>query len=271
MKYIESKQNQLLKKARSLSQRKYRNEHGEFIVEGKRAVHDLIPTKLLLHIIIEERLFLTGEATHIIDLASVYDVPVHIIKESIPHQLALTETTQGIWAIGVRKEWSYAQLVETLKSESTQPVSLWIFLDRIQDPGNLGTIIRTALGAGAAGIIMTKGSVDLYNPKVVRSTMSAISKVPIYTNIDEEEAKALLTMPFVTSYALSPSAKASYEKVDYKGHVLLLLGNEGNGLDDCYLSIAHEQIKIPLLGEIESLNIAIAGAITMYKAIEKNF
>ena len=144
-------------------------------------------------------------------------------------------------------------------------------LDRIQDPGNLGTIIRTADAFGVDGILISEGSVDGYNPKVVRATMGSIFRVNILhikksLNILEE-----LKNRGIKIYSTSLQGKNYIQEINFKIPSLLIIGNESKGVSDELLNMAHSLIKIPMVGKAESLNAAVASSIIMYEAMKQRF
>jgi TrmH family RNA methyltransferase len=150
---------------------------------------------------------------------------------------------------------------ELLKVENPH----FMVLDNLQDPGNLGTIVRTAEGAGVDAVFMSKDTVDIYNPKVIRSTMGSIYRMPVIyvddvlTLLDEFKAKG------IKSYAAHLDGKNSYDQEDYAGGSAILIGNEGNGLRDEVSNAADIWVKIPMLGQVESLNAAIAASVMMFE------
>ena len=141
-----------------------------------------------------------------------------------------------------------------------------IVLDHLQDPGNLGTIFRTAEGAGVTGIIMNQESVDIYNPKTIRSTMGSIYRMPFCYTADLADAVRFLKAKGVRTYAAHLEGICDYDKEDYQKPCAFLIGNEGNGLTQEIAELADTYIKIPMKGEVESLNAAIAASVLMFEA-----
>ncbi|CDT31666.1 spoU rRNA Methylase family protein [Clostridioides difficile P31] len=139
-----------------------------------------------------------------------------------------------------------------------------MILDRIQDPGNMGTIIRTADSAGVDAIIALKGCVDIYNPKVIRSTMGSIFDMNIIDASQDETVDMLKSLDFniVSSYL---NTENFYDKIDYGSKVALVIGNEANGINEELVSKSDILVKIPIYGKAESLNAAISSAILMYE------
>ena len=144
---------------------------------------------------------------------------------------------------------------------------MYLLLDQVQDPGNVGTVIRTAIAAGVNGIFLTAGSVDVYNPKTVRSAMNGLSLIPIYQNLTMEDVKSLLSDFSLHSYALCPNATAAYHEVPYERPVVLVFGNEGNGIREEIIELCTQTVTIPMKGNIDSLNLSVAAALTMYQVM----
>lgn len=138
-------------------------------------------------------------------------------------------------------------------------------LEDIQDPGNMGTILRTAEGAGMSGVILSKGCVDVFNPKVVRSTMGGLFRVPFYVCEDVVSEMVDLHGRGFSFYAAHLQGKENYCRVSYDGKVGILIGNEAKGLSDPVADLADVKVKIPMEGELESLNAAVSAALFSYE------
>ena len=142
---------------------------------------------------------------------------------------------------------------------------LFLILEDIQDPGNLGTMIRTGEGAGVDGILMSKGTVDIYNPKTIRSTMGSLYRVPFLYTGDLTQTIGQLQKTGIRVYAAHLKGTKSYREPDYAEGAAFLIGNEGNGLKEETAALADEYIRIPMQGKLESLNAAVAAALLMYE------
>ena len=151
---------------------------------------------------------------------------------------------------------------EILKSD--RPAHLMV-LENLQDPGNLGTILRAGEGAGITGLIMSRDTVDIYNPKVIRSTMGSVFRVPFFYTDDLEQTVLDLKARGIRVFAAHLAGKNNYEQEDYTGNTAFLIGNEGNGLTEKLSSMADTWVKIPMAGKVESLNAAIAASILMFE------
>ena len=140
-----------------------------------------------------------------------------------------------------------------------------LVLDNLQDPGNLGTIFRTAEAAGVTGIILSRDCVDIYNPKVIRSTMGAVFRVPFLYAEDLQGTIGELKREGIKVYAAHLKGRKAYDQEDYREGCAFLIGNEGNGLRDEIAECADHYVIIPMLGRAESLNAAVAAAVLMFE------
>ena len=236
---------QLQKKSR------YRNENQQFVAEGIKMVLET-PDRLLVKVYVSE--------SFRPDLAAAAWLgarPHEIVCDKVFRELSQTQTPQGILAV-VRMV--HRDFDELLKGSS------FVVLDMLQDPGNLGTILRTAEGAGVDAVIMNSTCVDIYNPKVVRSTMGALYRVK-FIYVDDLTA-ALMRMKDAGTrlYAAHLKGEKDYYAADFTGKCGFLIGNEANGLSYGTAAMATEYIKIPMSGQVESLNAAMAAGILMYEA-----
>lgn len=172
-----------------------------------------------------------------------------------------TKTPQGILAVAERKEYRMRDILGAEPGKAHVLV-----LDNLQDPGNLGTIFRTAEAAGVTGIILSSDCVDIYNPKVVRSTMGAVLRMPFLYTEDLPGTIRELKAGGILVYAAHLEGKRAYDEEDYTTGCAFLIGNEGNGLRDEVAECADRRILIPMCGKAESLNAAVAAAVLMFEA-----
>lgn len=183
-----------------------------------------------------------------------------IVADNVFKNMSDTVTPQGIMAIVKQKKY---ELSDILKSGQKQ---VFMVLEGVRDPGNMGTIIRTGEGAGIAGIIVNKETVDVYNPKVIRSTMGSIYRVPIVISEDLGVTLDEMANSGVTLFAAHLKGEVYYTDGHFNGSTAFLIGNEANGLSENISKKANKLIKIPMEGEVESLNASVAAAILMYEA-----
>lgn len=256
--YIQSKDNKTIKHIISLQQRKYRQKFGEYTVEGIRAVTDIGKKDFLRSILIREskRSELEPLVQKGFTVSSVY-----VVQDPIFDKIEHSVNGQGI--LGIAKK-----CVNDLHSLIVED-GLYVALDGVQDPGNLGTIIRTAVAAGAKGIFLLKGTVDPYNEKCVRSTMSALCNIPIFEDVTLSEFYDFIKDNTIKTYVTLLENAKPYHTISYPKRTMIILGNEGNGVSREIIEMCDQAITIPMYGDIESLNVSIAAALCMYKVREQ--
>lgn len=267
MEFISSPNNDRVKNVAKLAQSaKERKYAGKYIVEGLRMVQE-IPMDALdsiyftqeffdKHIMTNDRLILLVNSA--LDRGRCFKVTDQVIKK-----MTNTETPQGIVAVVKMRN---SALEDILGDGSEKPLIL--ILERIQDPGNMGTIIRSAEGAGVTGILVSYDSVDIYSPKVVRSTMGSIFRKNIVTTFDLIGDIGRLREHGVEIYGMHLNGSSMYE-ADLTKPVAFLIGNEGAGLSDAVSKTASSLIRIPMKGEVESLNAAISATLITYEALRQ--
>jgi TrmH family RNA methyltransferase len=184
------------------------------------------------------------------------------VAENVFEKLSETKTPQGVLAVVRMQEYKLEKLLMIKKNP------LFLVLENLQDPGNLGTILRTAEGAGVDGILMSRDTVDIYNPKVVRSTMGSLFRMPFVYTDDIKQTVEMLKTAGVKVYAAHLAGEEFYEK-DYRTGTAFLIGNEGNGLTEGLTALADEKIRIPMEGKVESLNAAIAATLMAYEVLRQ--
>lgn len=182
-----------------------------------------------------------------------------LVSPEVMKRAADTQTPQG--ALIVLKQPQYS-LEEILSVKD----GLYLVLEDLQDPGNLGTILRTGEGAGISGVIMSRETVDIFNPKTIRSTMGSIYRVPFIYVETLNEVLAKMKKKGIATYAAHLSGKDYYSAFSFKGSTAFLIGNEGNGLKKETADLADHYLKIPMEGQVESLNAAIAASLLVYEA-----
>lgn len=182
-----------------------------------------------------------------------------LVSDEVFSKMSDTKTPQGVLCL---VKWPQYTLEDLL----TRKNGIFVVLEDLQDPGNLGTIIRTGEGAGIAGVIMTRETVDIFNPKTIRATMGSIYRVPFVYVEDIGEAIDRLKAAGVAVYAAHLKGQQYYDAFDYTKGSAFLIGNEGNGLKEQTADRADTYVKIPMAGQVESLNAAIATTLFMYEA-----
>ena len=257
MQVITSKDNEMVKQIRKLKEKKYRDETGCFIVEGIKLVKEALQEKMKIQtIVICEECVQDGTLSQ--------NLLYEIAKQNCIYVSAkifglLTDVTnpQGILAV------VYKPVLKEQKENKKE--EMLIALDGIQDPGNLGTILRTLDSAGMHQILLSKDTVDPYNPKVVRSTMGGIYRIQIkqVENLVEEYQKGGYKVSVTSLQAEKNIYQADYHKK------IIVIGNEANGVSKEVAELADEKIKIPMLGKAESLNAAVATSMIVYEYVRR--
>jgi len=227
---------------------KIRKETKTYIVEGMKMCAEA-PADMIL----ETYMTKSFEAQH---REWLQGQSYEVIEDKLFEKLSDTKTPQGIMRVLRQQHYS----LDTVLNKG----DLYVVLEDIQDPGNMGTIMRTAEGAGVSGIIMSKGCVDIYNPKTIRSTMGSIYRVPFVHTDSISEAIEEVKRRGVKVYAAHLKGEQYYDDIEYR-RAAFLIGNEGNGLREETAALADTYIKIPMQGQVESLNAAVATAILMYE------
>ncbi len=259
---IESMANAQMKKIQKLKKSaRFRRQESCFLVEGFKMVEEALRYQKASVVYLSEEITSQWKQ-RMRGLNNVERVTVEVVSASVFRQISDTENPQGIMALVDMPTYVREELLE-------KPETSLICLEDIQDPGNLGTILRTAEGAGMTAVVMTKGCVDLFNPKVVRSTMGAMFRVPFYI-VDSmtEEVKQLRSQGF-TIYSSQLDGSCNFTECQYQGNIGILIGNEANGIRPETSEVADKKIHIPMEGEVESLNAAVSAALLMYEVHRK--
>jgi len=275
MEYITSVNNPLIKKIKSLKVKKYRELNGLFFIEGKRFVEEaLLSGADIEHIIVSREMEKDTEISRLITMGREKAKEIIAVSQNVLNEISDTTTPQGILAVVKMKKYSLEDIVPEENDNlcdniKENPCRHYVILDGIQDPGNMGTIIRTADAAGFNGVIVSKGCVDLYNPKVLRSTMGSVFHIPVYFSDDLAETLDKLKSRAVKIYASHLNATKNYYEVDMTRNAAIIIGSEANGISDISVEMADELIKIPMPGKAESLNASVAAGLLMYETIRQ--
>ena len=260
---ITSAANQQMKNLSALMKKsKERKKQKLFVVEGPKMCFEA-PKDWVWHIYVAES-FWKNEQTkmqliqYLDKNGLMFEEVCDTVADSVFHSVSDTQTPQGIMAVLHLPKYELADL---MNGENTH----LLILESIQDPGNLGTMVRTGEGAGISGILMNQTTVDLFNPKTVRSTMGSLYRVPFYVVEDLGETIRNLQSKGVRVFAAHLKGTKSYDEPDYRTATAFMIGNEGNGLSDEIADLADCYIRIPMEGQVESLNAAISATLLMYE------
>ncbi len=272
MKQIQSTENPIIKRAMSLKQRKGREEEGAYLIEGLNLCREGLGRADDMEVLlIRESSYSQGtdkELATIIELSRKKSVKAVLLEDKIFDRLMDTQTPQGLAAIMRCRFFDEDGFFEA--SNAVSPGNLLV-LDRIQDPGNAGTLLRTAEAAGCGGIIALKGTVDLYSPKVVRAAAGSLFRLPLLLSEDPGEMVKLLHSRGKRVVVATPYCSSYYFRVPMDGDMAFVIGNEAGGVSKTFLDMSDIRIKIPMQNPVESLNAAVAGGILMYEAFRQNF
>ena len=252
VKELKSKENRIYKECQKLSQKKYRDREGRYLIEGPN--------------LIEEALLNGADTEYILfdelkEFETETRVPVYKVDHKLFEKLSQTETSQGILA--VVKKTDHRENLKNIMKEGNNIV----VLDRLQDPGNIGTIIRTAEGAGYSAVVVMKGTADIYSPKTIRAAAGSVFRIPIIHVQNNRELRSLADEYGKNLLVTSLQGDSYYYDINLKENVALVIGNEGNGVSDELIEMADIKVKIPMSGRLESLNASVAAGILMYEAV----
>jgi len=259
MKTITAKDNPALKKARKLLKNKYRAELSSFLVEGRKLINEAVSAGF------ETELVFIDAGAHARGEAAVGEYPNEILlDEKLFRELAQTKTPQPYIAI-VNRDLSWNGKGEDAAACSTKEPSQVLILDRISDPGNAGTLIRTALAAGIAEVWCLKGTADIFSDKCLRASAGAVFHIPVLEGLSAGECLGLLRDLKMRLFVCDAHGKNMYDTY-MADNIAIAVGNESTGPQDEFLKAADQIIRVPMEDRSESLNAAVCGAVAMYEA-----
>ena len=280
---------QIRRAAALLARSKARREEQAFVIEGLRLFMDT-PQHLIEAVFVDRSAAAQmgrdgGRLAKRLEALAAKGAVLYQIPDGLMEKVSDTAAPQGILAVVRRPQWTFGDLLdgggmriaEQQDNRAAQTAEmaggaahhpLLLILENVQDPGNLGTMFRTAEAAGVTGILMNRGTVDVTNPKTVRATMSAIFRVPFLVEESADFAGTLVRLKAegVRLYAAHLDGTAAYDRFSYIEGCGFLIGNEGNGLTPETVALADDLVKIPMCGQIESLNAAMAAGILLFEA-----
>ncbi len=251
---ISSKDNQNLKLVRQLKRKNIRTEHRLFVAEGRKIALEAVeyvPERISFVVMTEE--FFENEP-EIVKKADEICQKVYVVSESLFDDISDTDTPQGILAVVSFNEEQFLP---------EKPESQMVILDGVSEPGNLGTVIRTAEALGFDGVYLMKGSADIYSPKTVRSTMGSVFRMKFRANCEISDIENLKNMGILI-VATTPNGETPLEGFSVHGGFGVVIGSEAHGVCDEILDMADVRLKITMDGMAESLNAAVASGIVMH-------
>ncbi|ESL03951.1 RNA methyltransferase, TrmH family [Catonella morbi ATCC 51271] len=278
MEIISSKDNKRIKYIRSLLEKgNIRKKNHQFVVEGIKLVDEALEYGKVLEVVCAESLYnelisgdlsgnrLLAENDKNITNYVKKGSSLLVVSDTVFKSMSETKTPQGILAVAEMPDYRLLDKGFLEQAYTKNGKIKLLVLEDTADPGNLGTIMRTAEAAGVTGVIMGKGTVDIFNPKVVRSTMGSIFRLPFTYVEDLKETIKELKKSGISFYATHLKGEKSYKDIKYSGRSAIIVGNEARGLSDEVADLADTYVLIPMQGKVESLNAAVAAALMMYE------
>ena len=278
MEIISSKDNKRIKYIRSLLEKgNIRKKNHQFVVEGIKLVDEALEYGKVLEVVCAESLYnelisgdlsgnrLLAENDKNITSYVKKGSSLLVVSDTVFKSMSETKTPQGILAVAEMPDYGLLDKGFLEQAYTKNGKIKLLVLEDTADPGNLGTIMRTAEAAGVTGVIMGKGTVDIFNPKVVRSTMGSIFRLPFAYAEDLKETIQEFKKQGISFYATHLKGEKSYKDIKYSDMSAILVGNEARGLSDEVADLADTYVLIPMQGKVESLNAAVAAALMMYE------
>jgi TrmH family RNA methyltransferase len=260
---ITSPSNTYIKFIRSLRHRKYRDESDRFYVEGGKLLWEALDSGASFErVLFCPDLIRSLAEKHLIDRAIRLEIDCVEVNRRVFESLSEWDEPEGLGAVLIKRP-------SRLEEVPLTGQVLVVMVDSLQDPGNLGTIIRTADGAGAAGVLLVGPCVDLYNPKTIRATMGSFFALPVVECDDEATAFQWLRDGGVQIVAGSPKATTLYWEIDYRSSTCFVIGNEARGIREAIFPYVDTSVRIPIFGKADSLNAAVAAAVLLYEAVRQ--
>ena len=257
---ITSVDNKSVRLAASLAEKKYRDKEGAYLLEGPNLIREALQYGGRLRFIFTQASHSTEELSKLTEAIKDEGLAIYETTDEILSKIAQTKTPQGIIAVAEKNSFSEEEFFKAVKGKNL------LVLDRIQDPGNVGTLFRTAEAAGFGGIILIKGSQDPYAPKVVRAAAGSVQRLP-HIAAETGILKKLKAEGY-RIFAADMGGESQFN-IDLTVKSAVVIGNEGNGISDEISEAADQIISIPMLGRIESLNAGLAGGIIMYEVLRQ--
>ncbi len=251
---ISSKDNRYIRLYRELGRKKFRSQYGLFPAEGKRLIEDLIDGGL------KPQLLLYRESFS--DIAFLEKICPHAdqvfcVEDRLFDRLSDTRNDQGLLA-------TFPCFCPDIDTFVPSENSLILILNRISDPGNLGTILRCAAAAGVEAVLIEEGSVDLYNPKVIRGTMGSVARVPVFDGLSREKICLFCEKNQIRIFLSDLENALCYDKLPVDEKIAVVFGNEGSGIDEQWHKKIRDSVMIPMENGVESLNVAMASAVICF-------
>ncbi len=256
---LQSSSNKTIKYIKSLQLKKYRDEHGSFIIEGEKLLKEALAYKASISMVLFSQSFAESERHDELSARlKDNDIALYYADDRTFKDACETDTPQGVIAVAEKMNSSLDDIIN--KDELCM-----VLLHEVRDPGNAGTIIRTADACGLDAVLLSKGSVDLYNGKTIRSTMGSLFHIPVIQNLDTVETIEELKGSGVVTIGADPHSAANCIELPGYKKCTIIIGNESQGIGSDISAVLDQNVRIPMPGRAESLNAGIAASIMMYE------
>jgi TrmH family RNA methyltransferase len=255
LKKIDSKNNETIKWIKKLQiKSKFRKTEGFYIVEGYKQIRELKEDRIHTLVVSDQK--------DVQEFKMMENVEIILVDRKLFGEITTDTTPQGILAVVHMKQLDFYK-------EEIEKEGIYLALDEIQDPGNIGTMIRLCDAVGAKGVILNKTCVDVYNPKVVKSTMGSLEHINVYVIEDLVDGLKHLNELGIVTYGSGLEGSQFHYDYKYPKGVCFVIGNEGKGISESVLQAVEYQVKIPMPGKAESLNASVAASVLVYEALRQ--
>ena len=267
---INSSENKKYKRWLKLLKRKYRDSEGVYLIEGYKLIEEAVKNNIEIEEIILDSEADSSLISKLEELIICSKTAVYVLDTKLYRKLAQMENGVGIMAVVSRQDYTLKTFSECKSKNRKGCSGNLVVLDRLQDPGNIGTIIRTADGAGFGGLVVMKGTGDIYSPKVVRSAVGSIFRLPVLFASDNDELGEILDFLGKRMIVTCFDTDNYHYDADLSEDAAIVIGNEGRGVSEELIENADVRVKIPMYGNIDSLNASVAAGILMYESVRQS-
>lgn len=270
MKLITSGENQIYKAVAQLKQKKYRDEQKKYLIEGPNLIREALQNGGEIELIIRSEDYRAEDFRRENFDPARTGAEMAVMPPGLFRKLSDTETPQGVMAVVRKRIYTEEEFFSPAAVNSDgKTVSDVIVLDRLQDPGNIGTILRTADAAGYMGAILLKGTADVYSPKIVRAAAGSLFRLPILMGDTPGQVVRMLKRHGKNIICTAPACGRFYYDIELKENAAVVIGNEGNGVCEEFMNHSDLLVGIPMEGTVESLNAAVSAGILMYETVRQ--
>lgn len=259
---VTSRENKTIKYLHSLSEPKHRKQEGAFLIEGVKMAGEALREPGRVRLFVAAPSLPEGKGRLLLERAETQSVEIFWISERLMDALSESKTPQPVMAVVSMKEYAEEALVKP-------GPGLFVIAHELQDPGNLGTIVRTAEAAGAAGVAVTQNTADPYNARAIRASMGSILRMPVVRINDVHDFIGRCKQNGFQTAALALSGSSTHFDLDLRKPTAVIVGQEGGGLPEDIVQRVDYRVRIPMSPTIDSLNVATASAVILYEALRQ--